>query len=132
MIRRLSRRVGRRGGFLAFLALLHVLYGYSLLAAPATALGPYSLGFPVWVWAVLWITSGVACVVSAPLTGKADRGGFAAAAVIDAGWACLWAHLWIVQGFPRGWVSLVVWSTFSGVVMMVSGWPEPPRPGDPL
>lgn len=128
MTRRLARRVGRRGGFLLFLALLDALYGYGLLSAPVPGVGGYGFGLPITVWAAGWFTAAAACVLCSPLALPRDRGGFIASAVMNAAWACEWAHLWLVQGYPHGWVSLVVWATFAGVVVMVSGWAEiPPR-----
>jgi hypothetical protein len=110
--------------FLLFLALLYSLYGYSLLITPPRGLGSYTYLLPIMVWVVVWFTGAAACLVSAPM--RHDRAGFIVAAVVMAGWASMWAQLWIVQGFPHGWVSLVVWGTFSGVEVMVSGWSEPP------
>lgn len=121
---RLVRMVGRRGAFLLFLALLDVLYGYSIAVSPAPQEQAYSLILPARVWAVAWIAAGVVCAASAPA--RRDWPGYTAAAVIKMSWAALWARLWIVGGFPRGWVSLVVWAAFAGVVVMVAGWPEQP------
>ena len=114
--------VGRRGGFLLFLALLDVVYGYALIRHPLAGPHPFRLLLPVGVWAGLWIAAGAACVAQAPM--RRDKLAFSVQATLDAAWSALWAQLWIVQRVPDGWLSVVIWAVFAATVVMVAGWPE--------
>lgn len=128
MRRWVKRHVGRRGAFLAFLAILDLAYGYSLLATT----GPQrlvNLLLPWQVWGWIWIAVGVVCLSGVPV--RVDRVQFAVAATVKAAWGLLYVHVWLIQGLPRGWVSVVVWLTFAFTVVVVSGWPEPTRLGEP-
>jgi hypothetical protein len=117
-------RIGRRGLFLLFLALLDILYGWSLLASPPLALGlPLHLILPQMSWAWLWISTGLFLVPGAFL--KADRLFFALAAFLKAAWAGAWVDVWLSDAFfPRAWVSVVIWGAFAGVVVVIATWPE--------
>ena len=121
-----ARRAGRRGAFLGFLAVLDLAYGYSLLTATGAQRRQLDLllPWPAWGWA--WVAVGVICAAGALAT--ADRLAFTAAAALKAAWAATWAVVWLIEGIPRGWVSVVVWGCFALVVLVVSSWPEAPRP----
>ena len=122
--------VGRRGGFLLFLAILDVIYGYALIRHPLAGPHPYYELLPPRIWAGVWIAVGLACLIQAPM--RHDKLAFVAAATLKAAWAALWVHLWIVQRFPDGWLSMVIWAVFAATVVMVAGWPEePPRSREP-
>lgn len=119
----LETRVGHRGAFLLFLALLDELYGYSLLTFPRTGLEHFTTYAPVHWWALAWMTAGAVCGVSAFL--QWDMPGFTTAAFFKAAWAALWADLWIVQGYPGGWISVTIWAGFAAFVLNAGAWPEP-------
>ena len=127
-VRRLGHRAGRRGAFLAFLALLNAAVGYSILTTPAAqqAAANLLLPWPVWGWA--WIAVGGACAAGVFM--RRDWWAYTAAATLMGAWALLSADLWLVQGQPRGWVSVVIWAAFALVVRLVAGWPEPLRAAD--
>ena len=122
----LRHRVGRRGAFLLFLAILDAAIGYSLLTAPAAEVAAIHLVLPVAVWAWAWITVGAACAVSAFLT--RDRTGYAVAAGLKAAWAGVTARAWLIYHIPQGWVGVVFWVAFAVTVLLISSWPEPPPP----
>jgi hypothetical protein len=124
MARRIAARAGRRGSFLAFLAILDLAYGYSLFYAPAGE-RVFDLFLPWQVWGIAWAAVGLLC--AARVLAARDRIAFTAAACIKAAWALLFADVWIFQHYPAGWVSVVVWAAFGGAVLIISGWPEPPR-----
>jgi len=125
--RRAARRSGRRGAFLAFLAVLDLTYGYSLYvtAAPARA---FDLFLPWEAWGGIWMAVGVLCLTQ--ILARRDRVAFTAAAMLKGGWAVLFADVWIFQHSARGWTAVVVWAAFAGAVLIVSGWPEPLRLGE--
>jgi hypothetical protein len=117
-------RVGRRGCFLAFLALLAVLYGYSFFAYTSEL--RLDLLLPARVWGVLWLAVGVVCATG--IFTRRDRLQFTTATGMQAGWGALWCHLWLVQHVTGAWVSAVVWIAFAVLTIVVAGWPEQPPP----
>ena len=126
-LRQAARRVGRRGAFLLFLAVLDFAYGYSLwVATPRQR--TFDLLLPWQAWALLWLTVGAVCAVSAVLRTGADRFAFGCAAALKASWAAVFVRVWLYDRLPRGWVSVVIWLAFAAVVLLVASWPEqPPR-----
>lgn len=130
-------RVGRRGLFLLFLALLDLLYGYSLLAAPISGGGdgePLLLVLPGVAWGWCWLGTGAALAVGAFT--RRDRLYFALASFLMAAWAGAWAAAWLSHNddaSSRSWATVVIWGAFAGVVLVISTWPEvkplsPPAP----
>ena len=120
-LRALARRAGRRGAFLAFLAILDLAYGYSLLATAAPQRA-FDLLLPWQAWGAIWLAVGAAC--AAGIFARRDRVAFTAAAVLKAAWGLLFADVWLVQHYPRGWVAVAVWLAFAGAVLIIAGWPE--------
>lgn len=116
-------QIGRRGAFLLFLALLDISYGYSLFVTEAPQ-RIFDLVIPWQAWGVIWMSVGFVC-----LTGVAmirDRWQFAIAAVLYSAWGAVNLDLWLIQGVPRGWLSVAIWWSFAATVLLVSGWPDPP------
>lgn len=123
-LRSLASRVGHRGAFLLFLAVLDLCYGYYLLAAPAPQ-RHLDLLLPWQAWALAWAVAGAACLTGA-FTAR-DWPSFTAAVVIKAAWAAVQCDAWLVQGAALGWISAVIWGCFALTVLVVSSWPDPPR-----
>ena len=73
---RIKWRIGFRGAFLGFLAILDYLYGYSLAVAPKSQHIP-NLILPWNAWIVVWLTMGV--ILSFGIFAKRDRIHFALA-----------------------------------------------------
>jgi hypothetical protein len=119
--KRLVQRIGHRGAFLAFLALLDILYGYSILAEPGLV-GNYDLGLTVQSWGLVWLATGI--VLLTGIATRHDRVHFGLAAALKAAWAMIWFKLWLFEHTPRGWVPVVIWAAFAAVVVVVSSWPE--------
>jgi hypothetical protein len=119
----LLHRVGRRGAFLAFLAILDWAYGSSLIAAPAPNRQALNLLFPYPVWGWVWIGVGVICAAGVPVV--FDRVSFAFAAMLKFCWALLFTDVWLAGHLARGWVAVIVWLAFGLTVLVVAGWPEP-------
>lgn len=121
-LKAVRERIGRRGAFLLFLALLDILYGWSMLVTPIP--GPdLHLILPLDAWGWIWIGTGIYLIPGALI--KRDRSFFALAAFLKAGWAGAWVSVWLSDPFiPRAWVSVVIWAAFAGVVLVVASWPE--------
>jgi hypothetical protein len=69
-VQRLLHRIGRRGIFLLFLALLDFTYAYGLIfPTPRAIQNPTSVFLahimPLELWGLLWATVGAVCLVSA-------------------------------------------------------------------
>lgn len=118
---RIRNRIGRRGGFLLFLAILDMIYGYFLLLPPASVAPQLYPLLPRFAWAICWLAVAAICVVGS--VRKHDRLAYGFAALLKAGWGLRFAYLWYL-GVPFSWVSMVIWLCFAGTVVMVSGWPE--------
>lgn len=130
VLRGMTRRAGRRGAFLAFLAILDWAYGYSLYetAAPQRRL---DLLLPWQAWAVIWLATGAVCAAGVFLPAGRDRWSFSAAALLKGAWGALFIRVWLYDSLPRGWVSVIIWLAFAATVLLVSGWPEHPAPASP-
>lgn len=119
---RVKHRIGHRGSFLLFLALLDFAYGYSLIAAPPQE-RVFDLLLPWAVWGWIWVGTGA--VLFAGSLVIRDRIAYSLAALLKVVWAGVFAEVWLVQNLPRGFVSVVVWAAFALTVILISGWPEP-------
>jgi hypothetical protein len=121
LLMKLLSRIGRRGAFLVFLTILDAAYGYSLLA-DAGAIKSIDLFLPVTAWGIIWLT--VAAVCATGVFAKGDWPQYTIASLLKAVWGGLFVQVWLVQGLPRGWVSVVIWFAFALTVALVGGWPE--------
>lgn len=123
----LVRRAGHRGAYLGFLAVLDILFGYSLLSTPIELggdhlpLGQHTLG---WIWLV------VGCFLATGVFLRQDRIHFAVASLWKVVFGGLYVDLWW-QGFPRAWVAVAIWFAFAGITLVVASWAEPVTVIDP-
>jgi hypothetical protein len=124
--RRLAHRIGRRGCFLLFLALVDVLIAYSMTPFTAVAQLPLYRHFteylPLQVWAAIWTAVGLTCAVQA--FAHRDHFAFALASALKFTWAALYLSAWTIDDIPRGWVGAVIWIGFGGVTAIIASWPE--------
>lgn len=126
-IMRVVARIGRRGSYLIFIALLDMLYGYSLIAqqGPLFNRAPLFLPYPVWGW--IWI--GVAAICAWQAFVRIDRIGYTAAVILKFVWGVLALYDWFtLPNEPRGWLSGVIWLAFAMLTAIVSNWPEHTMP----
>lgn len=124
----LRRKVGRRGLFLLFLALLDIIYGQSLFAPAPSSIASGSVyefaSFvaPLRYWAFLWIGIGIILAVFA-FKAK-DRVGFAVAMFFKILWGGMFLFGWAFAGVDRGYLSAAIWLAFAGVVALIATWPD--------
>lgn len=123
-IRRLSRRLGRRGFFLLFLAFLNSAVGSSLISDTSNPLRHYDTTLPLPAWGWTWVAAGVIHLWYAFRIN--DRVSFTVAAFVKGAWAAMYIDLTVTQGYPRGWVFATLWGFFAINVLMIASWPEPP------
>jgi hypothetical protein len=76
------------------------------------------------IWAAVWLAVGLACLVQAWMVD--DRWGFSAQVTLLWVWAALTLAA-VSSHAPRAVTGAVVWSTFGGFVLILSGWPEAPH-----
>lgn len=131
LLRRLRRRLGRRGALLTCLGALYLLYGYGLLIEPLAVNPSLSLLLDLWpirVWAWLWVGAGCAAVACAWLPSGRDWVGFTALYPVAAAWGFSSLVSWWPRGDnPRGWIGAAVWVVLGGVITVGAGWAEPSR-----
>lgn len=120
-------KIGRRGAFLLFLALLDFGYGYSLISVPVQQ-RTLDLLLPWPLWGIIWAFVGVACLVNA--FRSRDWIAFTLAAAIKGVWGLVMVRAWIYGQEPRGWVGAIIFLSFAFTVVVISSWPEEP-PGPP-
>lgn len=129
---RLIHRIGRRGAFLAFLALLDVIYSYALLyPTPRAASNPtyvfLAAVMPLWAWGLLWGAVGAICLLYA--LKKHDGPGYAAAMFLKVLWALMFLLGWLFADVERGYLSTAIWGAFAAVLAIIASWPEPHQEG---
>lgn len=124
--------IGRRGSVLLFLALLDLVYAYGLaFPTPRSVTNPTTTFLlaivpTLWFWAALWGLVGLTCLVAAKLK-RLEPYAFLGAVGIKVLWALLFGLGDIAGQVERGFLSAAIWGGFSVLVLIISGWPEPPR-----
>jgi hypothetical protein len=118
---------GRRQAFLVLLGVIYVVFG-AANAVPSIQTGdqspwrlPLSLVDSFGFWGGLWVVAGVTGIVTAFWPKEHDHIGFAALAAWSAAWAVLGVGSTLIYHSDRGWISGLIWGTFSGIVLIVSG-----------
>lgn len=120
MFKRLLHQIGRRGAFLAFLALLDGAYAYGTWITPATP--HYSMILTPHQWAACWAVVAAACTVGVFM--RRDRVPYSLAAAIKVCWSAVFFRLWL-ESYPYALINAVFWLVFALIVFMVSSWPDP-------
>jgi len=127
----LFQRIGRRGAFLLFLALLDFVNGYALLfPTPRASTNPTYIFLasvlPLQGWGILWASVGAVCLVFA--FRRNDAPGYAAAVFIKILWALIFLLGWVFADVERGYLSAVIWGVLALILPLIATWPEP-EPG---
>lgn len=126
-LRRVLRRVGRRGASLGFVGLLCLAVAGSLLFAPpglaaTPAYTVLTVIAPLPVWALAWYATGALCLLQ--MFARSDRVAFAAATAL----LLLYGLIHLISTFtgdnPLGWVGGAVWLAFGGWIALIATWPE--------
>ncbi|HEX5596100.1 MAG TPA: hypothetical protein VFX61_08830 [Micromonosporaceae bacterium] len=130
-VRRLTRRLGRRGALLTLKGTIAVLYGYGQIVQPLP--NPRGLHLllklmPIDAWGGVWIAAGVTALVCAWLPPRRDWPGFLAVWLIGSAWAMAYlVAWWPLDEYPRGWVPAAIFGAFGFVCLVAIGWDEPPE-----
>lgn len=130
-VRRLTRRMGRRGALLTCKGIVAMGYGSGQIVQPTGDQHGLALllkAAPLDVWGWVWITAGVLALVCAWLPPRKDWPGFLAVWLIATPWAMAYLLSWWPLGeSPRGWVVAMIFGAFGAVCLVAIGWDEPPR-----
>jgi hypothetical protein len=125
--RRLCKRLGRRGAFLAIIGVGKTCWGASFLVDPPSTQGLELLtnvcSLRHWAW--LWIVAGLITTGSAFLRVGRDLYGFVAALIPPAVWAVAYTSAVVNGTYSRG-AYVAVWYLTShvGVIMWAATVPE--------
>lgn len=125
-----SSRLGYRGAFLLFLALIDFAYGAFLIhPAPEQVRTSQFIWrdgiLPTEAWGAIWLTVGAAVLISAFM--RQDRIGYALAIALKIGWATL-AAAGGMHGHTQGtWTAVAIWGGFAALTILESGRAEPVR-----
>lgn len=125
-----ARRLGRRGAILSCYGIVWLLIGWGQLVQPQPDRRGLTLLLswaPLQVWAWGWIAAGLVALVCAWLPSGRDAPGFCALVVIVVPWMASYLVSWLLGVYPRGWAAAAVWTAITVPIMVVLGWPEPPR-----
>lgn len=135
--RYISLRLGRRGTLLTLFGLAYGTYGAGqFLSGPVTRFGNLGPLSPVvnthaigWVWVVGGLTG---VVIGLRPRKQSDGAGFVGVFIPLMTWTVLYDISWIVglatggeYGNPRAWVTSIVWTVQTAVVVVTAGWPDP-------
>jgi hypothetical protein len=103
-VRRLRKRLGRRGAALLILGIGKVVWGIGLITDPPSARGLEMLTAigPLACWSLLWIVPGIITGVSGFLPTGRDRWGFVAALVPPTFWCTAYAVSFLTGVYSRG------------------------------
>lgn len=123
-----SSRLGYRGAFLLFLAIIDLIYGWYLVNPTAESQRTTQFEWrahimPAQAWGSIWLTVGVVLLVSAFM--RQDRIGYTLAIALKVGWAFV-AAVGGINGHVQGaWTSVAIWGGFAALTVLESGRPEP-------
>lgn len=129
-VRRLKRRLGRRGTILTCYGLVWILYGFGQLITPQPDQRGLKLALslvPLEGWGWAWIVAGAIALACAWAPPGRDAVGFVSLVLIVMPWTATYLAAWLLGDYPRGWVAAAIWTALVVPVLVVAGWPEPPR-----
>lgn len=123
-----SSRLGYRGAFLLFLAVIDLIYGWFLInptpeSTHTTQFVWRSHIMPTQAWGAVWVTVGVALLVSAFM--RQDRIGYALAIALKIAWAFVAAAAGLSGHVQGSWTTVAIWGGFAALTVLESGRPEP-------
>lgn len=117
IIKKVAHRVGRRGFWLLIVAGLALAFTASLLRPSAGQVATFGGVVPLWVWAVLWLTAALVCVVDA--FRSRDEVAYAVAVGLWASWSLMSLTAWALGLSARGWLGAIIYAGFSLMSWMI-------------
>jgi hypothetical protein len=122
---KLIHQIGHRGGFLLFLTVIDIAYGWTFYNS--AKLG-FDLFLPIHDWAYVWFATGIVTFIGAFLR-KGDRYPFGIATTVKVCFAFEWFNLALhnPHAIPYAWLTGVIWTVFAMTTFLISTWPERSR-----
>lgn len=129
--------IGRRGVFLLLFGSVYLIYGAALLAEDANPalhdifrfLAHHHLDLEVYD-GIPWITAGIVAIITGVAHPKNEWFGFVSLYFVAGLWVVLNFLELIIDVFDgydtRAWAGVIIWGLVVGVILLVSGWPDPP------
>lgn len=130
VLRRASRMLGRRGAILSCYGTVWLLVGWGQIVMPQPDQRGLQVLLSLWplaVWGWCWIVAGLIALVCAWAPPGRDAAGYVALVLIVVPWMASYLASWLLGDYPRGWAAAAVWTAITVPIMVVLGWPEPPR-----
>lgn len=128
-VRRISKRLGRRGRILLAFGTMQVLYGVSIVSDPrygvVRGVGVLTHMRPMSFWGAIWITCGaIALAMAWQIRSSRDTWGYGAVTVPMALWSGANFIAWVSSAYPQAWTSVITWGAFVYIAGTVNRWPE--------
>lgn len=123
-----STRVGYRGAFLLFLAVIDLVYGWFLVnPTPESQRTSQFIWrdeiMPTQAWGVIWLMAAVVLALSAFI--RQDRVGYGVAIALKLAWAFVAAAAGFTGHVQGAWTTVAIWGGFAALTILESGRPEP-------
>ncbi|MEO3860856.1 hypothetical protein [Acrocarpospora sp. B8E8] len=130
MLRRIDHLVGYRGSVLLFLALQCAASAVRLARPAPEVVGTTTYTYlasiaPLWTLAIPWAVVCVLCLVYA--FRDDDKVAFGAIAGLTVFWSVVYLIGGLVGAIPQAYWQCIVQIVLAGLVLRISGWPEPVR-----
>jgi len=128
-VRRLRKRLGRRGRVLLAFGLMQILYGYGIASDPrygvVRGVGVLTHLLPMQAWGGLWIACGAFAVAMAwEIRASRDTWGYGALTLPMSLWSAANAIAWASREYPQAWTSVCTWGAFVYIAAAINRWPD--------
>lgn len=137
------RYIGRRGAVLILLACVDIAYGTAMIISRPVTMRyaptwwPASLGVlagvSVRIWGIVWVVVGLFLITGIFRIWRGFHGArwqFATEVALKSWWALAAFWHWWKFPSPGGWGPAATYLGVAGLVILVTGWQEPPERSD--
>ncbi|UTN93034.1 hypothetical protein SEA_MARKY_31 [Streptomyces phage Marky] len=127
-------RIGRRGACLLIFGFIPFSIGGALFVQPTDRHGTnrtipvLEIFAPAEFWSVLWMLLGLVAMACAFGRWRAQRAGYVLAYGLPTVWGVAYLASWALGLLVTGWFASIVYLGYSLLVIVISGWEEPPPP----
>jgi hypothetical protein len=134
VVRRLRKRLGRRGRVLLAFGIMQTAYGVQIAFDPrygqVRGVGVLTHWLPMSYWGALWMTCGTVAIAMAwEIRASHDTWGYAALTAPMLLWSGANLVAWISRDYPQAYTSCCTWGAMVYIAMVVNRWPELGRGG---
>jgi hypothetical protein len=125
-------RIGRRGACLFIFGFIPFCIGGALFVQPTDRHGQnrtipaLEQLAPAEFWSITWMILGTVAMACAFLGVNAQRRGYMIAFTLPTIWGLAYFISWVLGMLVTGWFASAVYLGYSWLVIVISGWEEPP------